>query len=160
MKYHIICNWKTYLPFDEVVTFSLHKSDLELLTKEKSVTLVLCPSQESLSFVKSAFVDSDILVGAQNCSEFAPGAHTGQVSALSLAQMKVDMCIIGHSEQRVECGEITVQIQAKLQQLYAQTVYTISPIICIGENLQEYQNNQTKKIIEIQLVPLLEFVMQ
>jgi triosephosphate isomerase len=107
---------------------------------------VICPSMVHLANAIS-IVPSNITLGAQDCSEKGPGSCTGQTSAAQLASIGVKYCIVGHVERRA-AGETDQQINGKIKQCLANG---ITPIVCFGETLIEYDNDQTRVVIERQM---------
>ena len=89
-----------------------------------------------------------ISVGAQNVSEFDMGAHTGEVSAEMLKDAGVQYCIIGHSERRQYNGETDEQIRLKLRRLLS---VGITPILCVGESLEQREMGLTMEHIAYQV---------
>src|SRR5678809_1784266 len=70
------------------------------LANVKEVDIVICPPFTALSEVHKAILDSNIRLGAQNMSEHAPGAYTGEIAAGMLKEFSVRYVILGHSERR------------------------------------------------------------
>jgi triosephosphate isomerase (TIM) len=82
---------------------------------------------------KNIVVDrSNYFVAAQNCSEHASGAYTGEVSAEMLKSVGIEYCIVGHSERREYFSESNVQLARKIDLLLKNN---ITPIFCCGEPL-------------------------
>jgi triosephosphate isomerase len=96
-------------------------------------------------------------LGAQHCSPFAHGAYTGQVDALSLAQLGCAYGIVGHSETRLYFHYTDQDIAQSIIQLLTQA---ITPIICIGETAQERSLLHTHARLEQQLNALAEALTQ
>jgi triosephosphate isomerase len=86
--------------------------------------------------------------GAQNLSEYASGAHTGEVSAAMLAEFGCRYVLVGHSERRQIYGETDAQAAAKF---VAAQGAGLQPIFCIGETLQERDAGQTEAVVARQL---------
>src|SRR6266404_3252729 len=150
MKYLYVANWKMNLSFQQSINFCTHNSDA-LQKLATTADIVLCPSFDALAPITQYFKNSSIAIGAQNCSEHKSGAYTGEVSAQSLAEIGIKYCIVGHSEQRIYHHETTESITKKIELLYANN---ITPIICIGETQQEFENNQTLMVLTEQLKPI------
>jgi len=87
-------------------------------------------------------------IGAQDVSEHTSGAHTGEVSADMLADLGVHYCIVGHSERRQNHGEKSSQINAKIHRLLEAG---LSPIICVGETLEQRERELTIDYINYQI---------
>jgi len=151
--YLIVANWKTQLPFDEALTYvkDHHKQFIDL-GKQANTRIVLCPSFPALYPLKTILHDSEIYLGAQDCSPFKSGAYTGQVCAESLSQIECTYCIIGHSERRKYNQETNSEIADKAARLHERG---IQPIICVGETKKEYDEKKTLVTLEQQLSPIL-----
>jgi triosephosphate isomerase len=90
--------------------------------------------------------------GAQNVSEHARGAYTGEVSAAMLAEFGCWHVIVGHSERRQLYGETDAQVAAKFA---AALAARITPILCVGETLGERDAGLTEKVVARQLDQVL-----
>ena len=141
MKY-IIANWKlngskSLLSefLNQFANHSLHNY------------VVLCPPHLLLSDLDNKHIDN-FFMGSQNVSEYDNGAFTGEISAEMLAENKIFHSIVGHSERRTLFSETDEKINIKIKQLLGNN---ITPILCIGENLEQRNTNTFKKIIDIQL---------
>jgi len=143
-------NWKmhhTHLEAIQVVQklgFRLENKDFD------RVDVVVCPAFTALRSVQTT-IDGDRLaigLGAQNCHWESNGAFTGEVSAPMLAKLNVKYVIVGHSERRELFGE-TDQIVAK--KLRAVLGAGISPIICVGETLEERELGTTEDKVKAQV---------
>jgi len=91
--------------------------------------------------------------GAQNLSEHAQGAFTGEVSAAMLVEFGCRYVIVGHSERRHLFGETDAVVAAKYSAALAQG---LRPIVCVGETLAERDAGQTESVVERQLRVVLE----
>jgi triosephosphate isomerase (TIM) len=155
MKYPFlyVANWKMNSSFEQSLTFcTSNKDELLQLSTHSDVQLVLCPSFPALYPIAQLFTNSSLAIGAQNCSEHEHGAYTGQVDALSLAQVGCTYCIIGHSELRAS-GETNAQIGKKFTRLREQNIV---PIVCVGETKMDYEQGKTYALLQEQLMPVRE----
>jgi triosephosphate isomerase len=151
-----ISNWKMNLSLNEEFNFaSKHYDTLITLSKKKHTTIILCPSYVSLYTLAKIFKDTKIHIGAQDCSKHSKGSFTSQICAQSIHQLGCTYCIVGHSETRTEHTYTTHDIVEKCQQLIN---YTISPIICIGENAQEYKEEKTIQKLDTALLPIFNII--
>lgn len=149
-----VANWKMNLSFEKTYEFCITHADLfKDLALKQEVTLVLCPSPESLASVSTIFKDSPIKVGAQNCSQFQTGPYTGEVSAQSLAQLRCSYGIVGHSERRRLCNETNKEVALKAKNLLAESII---PIICIGELYKTDSIQEVFDFLEVQLEPVFQ----
>lgn len=139
-KFDFIANWKMQFNFDEEMQFAAsHYDNLIKLKQTTESKIILCPSFLSIYPLSKIFDKTNIEVGAQDCSKHNRGSFTGQVSAKSLSFAGANYCIIGHSETRKEYNESDSDIAQKFAQLIS---YRISPILCIGENEEEFKENK------------------
>ena len=90
----------------------------------------------------------DFYLGAQDCSYFEAGAYTGEISAKMLNEVGINFCIVGHSERREYFKESNKIIKMKAIRLIENNII---PIICIGETLEEKNNNNTQNVLKNQL---------
>ncbi len=109
---------------------------------EGAKNLIVCPPFVYLG--ESAGLN----FGAQNIHQQAKGAYTGEVSTQMLAELKVKYCLVGHSERRQHFHETNEIVRSKAE---ACLVAAITPIICIGETLEQYEAGQTVQVLEQQL---------
>lgn len=152
MKKHLIANWKMEKTHTESLDWvTAYAHELDKLVTQNNLSLILCPSFTSLSQIASLLKDTAITVGAQECSAFERGPHTGQVSVLSLQEIGCTHCIIGHSEQRYYQTDEVIAQKAELL-----LRHSISPIICVGESAHTRKNKQTYEWLCKQLTPLFQ----
>ncbi len=116
----------------------------ELKTVETTETLILCPTFLNISMVSN----SNIKLGSQNVSVSDNGAYTGEISASQLKSYQVEYAIVGHSERREYQRETNEEINKKIKQLFKND---ITPILCIGETLEERKQNKVNKVLEEEL---------
>jgi triosephosphate isomerase len=93
-----------------------------------------------------------IALAAQNLSEHAAGAHTGEVSGAMLAEFGCRYVLVGHSERRQLYGETDARIAAKFD---AARAAGITPILCVGETLAEREAGHTEEVVARQLDAVL-----
>jgi triosephosphate isomerase len=90
--------------------------------------------------------------GAQDLSQHASGAYTGEVSADMLRDFGVRYCLVGHSERRQYHGETDEVVAAKTQRALAAG---ITPIVCVGETLAERDGGRTEEVVRRQLAAVV-----
>lgn len=117
--------------------------------------IVVCPPFTTIAAVAEAIKGSNIKLGAQNIHWAASGAFTGEIAADMLKELGVEYVIIGHSERRQYFGE-TDEVVAK-RSLAAITA-GITPIICVGETLEQRQNGTTFEIVKKQTEAALDLM--
>lgn len=98
---------------------------------------------------------SDVLLGAQNVSQFANGAYTGEVSLSMLKEFGVSMILVGHSERRQLFGESN---QVIAQKTLAVLQAGLTPVVCVGETLAEREVGQAKEVVLSQLIAVADTV--
>lgn len=154
----IVLNHKMAKSYQESI-FWMHENKLNLLnlSKKTGQEIIICLSFDALAEAVKIFEETTIKIGAQNCSSYNLGAYTGEVAAISLKEMGVDYCIIGHSERRNLFGETNQDIANKFKLLNQNN---IAPIVCIGETQEEKENRMTFEVISSQLDLLMEVIAQ
>ena len=110
-----------------------------------AVDVVLCPAFTVLSEVAEVLNETDIGLGAQDVYWQDEGAFTGEVSAVMLKDAGCQYVVIGHSERRQFFGETNETVNKKIKTALK---HGLTPIICVGENLQERESNNTFKVIQ------------
>lgn len=145
----IAANWKMHKTQAEAVQFI--EQCAELLAGEK-LEVVICPAFPLLVAAGEACRRYGLRLGAQNMYWEAAGAFTGEVSPLMLKDLQVDYVIIGHSERRRLFGETDQQVARKIKAAYQ---YELTPILCVGETLEQRQGEQTLAVITEQVMTAL-----
>jgi len=115
------------------------------LYKIENVDIVICPPFTLLAYLADALETSNIGVGGQDLYWQEEGAFTGEVSPTMLKDAGCQYVIIGHSERRQFFGETNETVNKKIK---AALKCGLTPIVCVGENLQEREANKTFKVIE------------
>lgn len=117
-----------------------------------SSLLQTASSIEKADFAGIPSAQRAIELGAQDVSAQASGAYTGEVSGAMLKEFGVRFAIVGHSERRSYHGETdkTVSLKAK-----AALAAGITPIVCVGESLQEREAGQTESVVKRQLAAVI-----
>ena len=143
-------NWKMNLTFEQAddLLYDIQE-DLEKRELPKDVLLIVCPPFPYLELALDGSNDSYYAVGAQNCSDRDNGAFTGEVSAEMLEHMDCEYCIIGHSERRAYYHETNAIVAAKVNQVLK---HGMSPIVCVGEVLEERESGRQFEVVAQQLV--------
>lgn len=144
-------NWKMHKTVEEAV---------ELVTKTihcsrtlENVKLVVIPPYTSLFPLKSLLKGTDISLGAQNVYWEEQGAFTGEISPSMLKDTDCQYVVIGHSERRLYFGETN---QTANKKIHAALNAGLSPILCVGESLEEREKGLTLDKIEKQINEGLE----
>ena len=116
------------------------------------VEVLICPVSVHLADVLAVVGDSPVHLGAQNCSDAVSGAFTGEVSAEMLVEFGCEYVILGHSERRALFHESSELVASKC--LAAQKA-GLTPILCVGETLEQREAGQVEAVIAEQLDALL-----
>jgi len=127
----------------------------ESLPADRRADVLVCPPFVYLGESVAALAGSGILVGAQNVSAESGGAFTGEVSAAMLRDVGCTHAIVGHSERRTYFGETDALIARKFR---AACSAGLSPILCVGETLEERRSGVTEEVVRRQLEAVLDSV--
>ena len=146
MRKNIVAgNWKMNYTLQEGIKFAKELQQA-LEGKQVNCDVVVCTP-----FIHLASIAENLTTigsGAQNCSDKASGAYTGEVSAAMIASTGAKYVIIGHSERRAYYGETNAILKEKVMLALANH---LTPIFCIGEVLAERQAGQQNEIVEQQI---------
>ena len=112
-----------------------------------AVDVAICPPTVYLAAVQSALGDSAVGLGAQNAYHEESGAFTGETSVGMLADVGCKYVILGHSERRNILGESNEDVNKKV---VAALAGGLTPIVCVGELLEQREAGQTLQVIEEQ----------
>jgi triosephosphate isomerase len=139
-------NWKMYKTVQEAVFFV---KELRIIVKEVTdVEMVVGPPFTAIHPVAEALRNSNVAVAAQNLHWERDGAFTGEVSAAMVREAGAEYAIIGHSERRRLFGETDVMVNRKIE---AAAGADLTPIVCIGETLEERERNETLAVLDRQI---------
>lgn len=145
-------NWKMFKTRDEALFFILQVS--EAMPSSKDVeTIVFAQAPLMRCLIKRQGLN--LKIGAQNLFYEDEGAFTGEISGPLLKSYKVEYVLIGHSERRAYFYETDEIVNKKI---HAALRNTLRPIVCVGERLEERENNLTEKVLERQIKGAFEGV--
>jgi triosephosphate isomerase len=142
-------NWKmnkTPAEAEQLVT------ELIPLVKDAKCDVVVCPPYVDLAVVANLLSGTNIKLGAQSIHWAPKGAFTGEVSADMLLAMGVSYAIVGHSERRQYFGETDESVNKRAK---AALEANITPIVCVGETLDQREKGVTEAIVSKQTVAAL-----
>lgn len=114
--------------------------------------VAVCVPSPYLAQVQRLVAGSSIALGAQDVSAHAQGAYTGEQSAAMLDEFGVRYVIVGHSERRQYHGETDNLVAAKTAAALAKG---ITPIVCVGETLEQHDAGQTEEVVKRQLAAVI-----
>lgn len=137
-------NWKMHLGcVEEAVSFA--RQIRQPLNEIEGIDRVLCPPFTVLAAVAEAIQHTQITLGAQTMHWEEFGAHTGEISPVMLSEL-CHYVILGHSERRAtgSAAEIDQSINLKV---HAAFTHGLTPIICVGENLEQNEAGETHAFV-------------
>jgi triosephosphate isomerase len=120
----------------------------EMISGVKAVEVVVAPPYTALGAVATAIKGTTIALSSQNIFWEEKGAFTGEISPAMLKDVGCQYAIIGHSERRQYFGETNETVNKRLK---AALGASLTPIVCIGETLEEREADKTLTVIEQQL---------
>jgi triosephosphate isomerase len=127
---------------------------LEGYSPSDSAEMLLCPTFVYLRDVATWIAASDIKLGAQNLSEQQDtGAYTGEIQGAMLKDVGCTYVIVGHSERRTLYGESDALVASKFIAAQAQN---LTPIVCVGESLQQREDGSTEAVVRRQIDAVLD----
>lgn len=139
-------NWK--LNMLKAESAALAAGVVAAVGAKEDVEVVLCPTFTALDTVAAAIAGSKVAMGAQDCYWEEKGAFTGQIAPSMLKDAGCAFVIVGHSERRQYFGETDATINKKAKALYAAG---LTPIICVGETLEERETGKMETVITTQV---------
>ncbi len=138
-------NWKMNMLPDETIKYI---DELAKLVKDTKNEVILCVPYTDLFYALLTAQNTNIKIGAQNMHYEEKGAYTGEVSGKMLKSINVDYVIIGHSERRQYFNETDESVNKKVKAAFANG---LKPIVCVGETLEQREENKTVEIITKQV---------
>jgi triosephosphate isomerase len=144
-------NWKMH--GNEAINSELVAGILAEAPDAPNVQLLVCPPYPYLASVAKQIKGSRVRLGAQNVAEHDSGAFTGEVAPAMLRDVGCQYAIVGHSERRSLYQESSFDVAAKLRSALAAG---LTPILCVGESLEEREMGSTESVISYQLTAALD----
>ncbi len=125
-------------------TRSLINELIPLVRDVDDVDIVVCPPFVNIAEAAKALSTSNIRLGAQNMHFEENGAYTGEIGPGMLKELGVEYVIIGHSERRQYFAETDETVNKKIK---AALKHEITPIVCVGEKLEQRESGITNDIV-------------
>ena len=138
-------NWKMFKTRDEALGFMMAVNG-RVPAQEEVQTVICAPFTLLRCLVKRQ--GENLRIGAQNMHFEESGAFTGEIAPSMLTTLGVEYVIIGHSERRAMFNETDETVNKKL---HAAFKHGLTPILCVGEYLEERESGQTEAVIEGQV---------
>ena len=146
-KIYLIANWKcNKSPVEAEIFMDSLKEVQDQIPQENVV--VICPSMLAVDKVQESMQGTNFNCGVQNFFNYDGGAFTGEISLLQLTSMNVSFALIGHSERRDYFGETDEIVNIKTHEAL---LSGIVPVVCVGETLEERQEEKTPEVITRQV---------
>ena len=143
----LVGNWKMNKTPVEAVDFATKSVEMVDFATKNNIDVGIAPTYLCLDAVKNN-ASKDMIVAAQNCHFENSGAYTGEVSIPMLKDLGITWVIIGHSERRTYDNETNEKCNKKIVKLVQEDMV---PVYCVGETLEQFENGETKKVVEEQL---------
>ncbi|WP_270167484.1 triose-phosphate isomerase [Paenibacillus sp. SYP-B4298] len=143
-------NWKMFKTVSEAESFL---AEVKGKAEVEGVDSVICAPYIALPALTAAAAGSSIGIGAQNLHFEDNGAYTGEISGVMLKDLKVSYVIIGHSERRAYFAETDEIVNKKV---HAAFKHGLTPIVCVGEKLEEREAGETKNVCNVQTTAAFE----
>ena len=151
MRKNIVAgNWKMNTTLEEGVELANNVNAL-LKGKKANCDVIVCVPFTHLTSVNAVLEPELVSLGAENCSEHAKGAYTGEVSASMVKSTGAGYVILGHSERRQYFGENNEQLLAKTKIALENGLL---PIFCVGEVLEQREDGSFNEVVKSQVEAL------
>jgi len=137
-------NWKMFKTAGEAASFV---SEVKGKAEVAGVESVICAPFTALPALVEAVKGTTIKIGAQNLHFEDSGAYTGEISGVMLKDLGVNYVIIGHSERRQYFGETDEIVNKKAHAAFR---HGLTPIVCVGEKLEEREAGSTNEVVRVQ----------
>lgn len=145
-------NWKMHKTISEGFKFI---DDIKENVKDTDVEVMLFVPYTMLKSMKDYTDGTNIIIGAQNMHFEENGAYTGEISPLMLKDINVKNTLVGHSERREYFNETDETVNKKILKAFE---HDIDVILCVGEKLEERENNVEKDVVKKQIINAFENV--
>ena len=139
-------NWKMNCNKEEAIKLVNEITNDDNIFNKSEV--IIFPPYLMIHQINELIKNKNLKLGAQDCSIYDNGAFTGQISSDMILDAGCEYVILGHSERRVLCNETSEDVSKKFFQAFSRGLNTI---ICIGENIEERENNKYLSVLEDQI---------
>ena len=151
MRKNIVAgNWKMNTTLEEGVELA-NEVNSRVKESKHNCDVIICVPFTHLTSVNAMLDPEAVALGAENCSEHAKGAYTGEVSAAMVKSTGANYVILGHSERRQYFGETNDQLLAKTRRALENN---LNPIFCVGEVLEDRENGNYNTVVKGQMEAL------
>jgi triosephosphate isomerase len=139
-------NWKMYKTVADAVKYV---KEFRAMVKDiDDVEIVIAPAFTALHSAAEAARNSNVGIGAQDLFWEREGAFTGEVSGAMVREAGAEYVIVGHSERRTFFGETDASVNRRTASAFAAS---LTPIVCIGETLDQRERNETFEVLDRQI---------
>ena len=144
-------NWKMNLTFEQALQLA---NDINTWASKNKPTakVIIAPTSIYLQAIQETVDEEFVQVASQDVSNAEKGAFTGDISAEQLDSIGINCAIVGHSERREYQQETDAVIAQKLEQLFNKD---ITPILCVGEKLEEREADKHFEVVKSQILNAL-----
>jgi len=144
-------NWKMYKTVADAVKYV--KEFRGLVKDISDVEIVLAPAFTALHAAAEAARNSNVVIAAQDLHWEREGAFTGAISAPMIREAGAEYVLVGHSERRTLFGETDATVNRKATAAFASG---LTPIVCIGETLDQRERGETFAVLDRQITQGLD----
>lgn len=150
-------NWKMHGNTDSAANLAaqLARHRIQEANQTERAEMVIFPPFVHIPKVIAATANSNISIGAQDCSQYPNGAYTGEISVDMLLDQRCKYVLVGHSERRAVIGESNQVVAEKFK---AAQAGGLIPILCVGESLQQRQQGETVAVVAEQIAAVTDLV--
>jgi triosephosphate isomerase len=146
-------NWKMHKTVGDAVKYV---KEFRVMVKDvENVEIVVAPTFTALHAAAEAARNSNVSIAAQDLYWEREGAFTGEISGAMIREAGAEYAIVGHSERRTLFGETDATVNRKTMAAFANG---LTPIVCIGETLDQRERNETFDVLDRQIKQGLEGV--